>query len=316
MTDSREQLLIVNEFHPETVSRLDNKYQTHHLWEAGEDEKKDLIAALNGKCRAVASASWLCDDIIYELDSLEIIAAFGVGVDAINFDKTGPANIKVSNTPDVLNDAVADLAMALVLATTRNLIAADKFVRSGSWEVAPFPFGTGLAGKTLGIAGLGRIGEAIARRALPFNLNIAYHNRNPKHNDFQYYPDLCELAKNSDILLCMLPGGDTTDNLINAEVLDCLGPQGIFINVGRGNSVDEQALFQALAKNRIAGAGLDVYKNEPSVPDEFLGLDNIVLLPHIGSATVETRRAMGNLVIENLEAFFAGKPLLTEVAQN
>lgn len=316
MSDVREQLLIVNEFHPETVSILDNNYQTHHLWEVDKDERKDFIESLDGECRAATSASWICDNVIYQLNSLEIIAAFGVGVDAIDFNKTSQANIKVTNTPDVLNDAVADLAMALILATTRNLINADKYVRSRKWEQAPFPFGTGLAGKTLGIAGLGRIGEAIASRALPFNLNIAYHNRNPKDNPYQYYPDLCELAQNSDILLCMLPGGTATDNLINAEVLDCLGPQGIFINVGRGNSVDEQALYSALAEGKIAGAGLDVYKNEPSVPEEFLNRDNIVLLPHIGSATVETRRAMGSLVIENLSAFFAGKPLITEVVQN
>lgn len=314
MSDNKHPLLVVNEFHPETVAKLDQVYSTHHLWKLGEEEQLELIKELEGKCRAVATASWMCRDIIYQLQSLEIIAAFGVGVDAIDFDATAKGNIRVTNTPDVLNNAVADLAIALMLATTRNLINADKFVRAGQWQDGPLPFGTGLAGKTLGIAGLGRIGEAIVARALPFGLNIAYHNRNPKDLPYPYYASLEELAAASDILLCMLPGDKSTDNVINQAVLERLGESGIFINVGRGNSVDEQALSSGLAAGTIAGAGLDVYKNEPNVPEAFLDLPNLVLLPHIGSATVETRRAMGDLVVQNLEAFFANKPLLTEVS--
>ncbi len=313
MNNDKQQLLVVNAFHPETVAILDDTYATHHLWELESDEQAALIESLQGNCEAVATASWMCNDIIYQLESLKIISAFGVGVDAIDFEATGKAGIKVTNTPDVLNDAVADLAIALILATTRNLVNADKFVREGNWLQGPLPFGTGLAGKTLGIAGLGRIGEAIVARALPFGLNIAYHNRSPKDLPYPYHASLEELAAASDILLCMLPGGSATDNLINAAILDALGPTGIFINVGRGNSVDEQALYDSLASGRIAAAGLDVYKNEPNVPAQLLELDNLVLLPHIGSATVETRRAMGQLVIDNLAAYFAGQPLLTEV---
>ena len=313
MTPSKEHVLVVNEFHPETVAKLDDIYTTHHLWKLNPDEQQDLIKDLEGRCKAVATASWMCNDLIYQLQSLEFIAAFGVGVDAIDFEATGKAGIRVSNTPDVLNDAVADLAIALILATTRNLVNADRFARSGEWQNGAFEFGTGLAGKTLGIAGLGRIGEAIVERALPFKLKIAYHNRNPKAVSYQYCASLEELATESDILLCMLPGGQETDNVINASVLSCLGPTGIFINVGRGNSVDEQALRDALTKGDIAAAGLDVYKNEPNIPADFIELPNLVLLPHIGSATVETRRAMGNLVLSNLEAYFAGQPLLTEV---
>ncbi len=313
MSTTKETVLIVNEFHPETVALLDEKFETVHLWELPPEQQTESLQSLNGVCRAAATASWQCDPQIYALDSLELLSAFGVGVDGIDFSATAKLGCRVTNTPDVLNDAVADLALGLVLATTRNLINADSFVRSGQWDKGPFPFGSSLSGKTLGIIGLGRIGEAIADRARPFGLEIAYHNRKAKDVPYAYHGSIEELAEHSDILLCMLPGGEATNNLINAAVFDRLGPEGIFINVGRGNSVDETALAAALADGRIAAAGLDVYKNEPTVPEEFRGLDNLVLLPHIGSATVETRRAMGDLVVKNLEAFFAGNALLTEV---
>ena len=313
MADEKERLIVVNEFHPETVAKLDSLYDTHHLWQHSEADKVELINTLEGKCRAAATASWVCDPIVYQLSSLGLIAAFGVGVDGIDFSQTKKHSIRVSNTPDVLNDAVADIALALILTTTRNIVNADQFSRSGEWSNGPFPFGNGLANKTLGIIGMGRIGQAIATRALPFKLKIAYHNRNPKNLHYQYYPSIEELAEKSDILLCMLPGGASTDNLINASVLKKLGPQGVFINVGRGNSVDESALADALLNKTIHAAGLDVYKNEPDIPQAFRSLDNLILLPHIGSATVETRRAMGNLVLDNLAAFFAENKLISEV---
>lgn len=312
MTD-KAIVLLANEFHPETIQKLDEIFSTHHLWKLTLQEKKTLIRELEGKCAAVASASWMIDDSIYELDSLKMISCFGVGVDAINFELTRNRNISVSNTPDVLNHAVADIALALILATTRNIVNADRFVRDGRWAQGPFPFGTGLAGKTLGIAGCGRIGEDIADRALTFGLEIAYHNRHPKDLPYNYHENLADLAEASDILLCMLPGGAETRNIIDKDILDRLGPAGVFINVGRGSSVDEAALTSALNKKHIYAAGLDVYADEPNVPEELLSMENVVLLPHIGSATVETRRAMGKLVIDNLEAFFAHRPLLTEV---
>lgn len=311
----KPELLIVNEFHPETVARLDNDYTTHHWWATPESDRIALLESLNGRCTAAATASWVCDPAIYRLESLQLIAAFGVGVDGIDFEKTRSQQITVTNTPDVLNDAVADLALGLILATTRNLINADRFVRKNEWDNGPFPFGRGLAGKTLGIAGLGRIGEAIAKRATPFGMEIAYHNRHPKDLPYHYFDSLEALASNSDILLCMLPGGDETRDKINLEILTLLGSEGIFINVGRGSSVNEEDLVTALESGIIAAAGLDVYKSEPNVPDKLMRLDNVVLLPHIGSATVETRRAMGQLVIDNLAAFFSGNTLLTEVSQ-
>ena len=313
MQDPKHHVLVVNEFHPETVAKLDARYQTHHLHNLDSNEKTKLIASLEGKCKAAASASWMCDSSIYSLGSLQLISAFGVGVDGIDFDATGKAGIKVTNTPDVLNDAVADLAIALILATSRNITNADKFARDGQWSKSAFPFGMSLAGKTLGIIGLGRIGEEIAHRALPFKLDIAYYNRREKKLPYNYHSSIQELASHSDILLCMLPGGNETNNLINAAVFENLGPDGIFINVGRGNSVDEKALAQALRNGTIKAAGLDVYKDEPNIPSSLTSLDNIVLLPHIGSATIETRREMGNVVVRNLEAFFAGMPLVTEV---
>ena len=306
-------LLVANEFHPETIQKLDQRFETHHLWNLSFEEKKSLVHDLQGKCEAIASASWMIDEIVYELNSLQMISCFGVGVDAIDFELTRSRNIRVSNTPDVLNDAVADIAIALILSTSRNIVNADRFVREKKWSQGPLPFGMGIADKTLGIIGCGRIGEEIANRALTFGLKIAYHNRSPKDLPYDYHSSIADLAEASDILLCMLPGGEGTRNAINADILEKLGSTGIFINVGRGTSVDEVALVSALQKQHIFAAGLDVYADEPNVPEELLGMDNVVLLPHIGSATVETRQAMGQLVIDNLDAYFAGKPLVTEV---
>jgi len=306
-------LIIANEFHPETIRKLDSCFDTHHLWSLSLSEKEQLIHSLQGKCDAVATASWVVDEVIYGLNSLKIISCFGVGVDAIDFEIVRRRGIKVSNTPNVLNHAVADLAMTIVLTLTRNIVNADQFVRDKKWTRGPFPFGIGLAGKTLGIVGCGRIGEEIADRALTFGLKIAYHNRAPKALPYSYHSSITDLAEASDILLCMLPGGEDTKHAINAEVLQKLGPAGIFINVGRGTSVDEDALIAALSTGALFAAGLDVYADEPNVPEALLEMDNVVLLPHIGSATVETRRAMGELVIDNLDAYFAGKRLLTEV---
>lgn len=311
---SKPDLLIVNQFHPETIELLDEQYSTYHLWELAADKKRELIQSLSGKCVAAASASWDCDPIVYELDSLKFIAAFGVGVDGIDFTRTSSQGIRVSNTPDVLNDAVADLAMAMVLTCSRNLVNADSFARHGEWLNGPFPFGRSLAGKTLGIAGLGRIGQAVASRALPFGLAIAYHSRTRKQVNYQYHDSLENLASASDILLGILPGGEDTRNLFDRRIFQAIGPEGFFINIGRGSSVVEEDLAAALSQGELAGASLDVYQNEPQIPDSLTRLKNITLLPHIGSATIETRRAMGHLVIDNLRAYFSGKPLLTEIS--
>ena len=310
---TQDHVIIVNPFHPETLERLDSAYQTHHLWKLERPAQEQLLKSLEGQCRVAASASWNCDPVIYRLKSLKLIAAFGVGVDGIDFETTRNLKIRVTNTPGVLDDGVADLAMALILATMRDLIRANSFSRDNLWKDGPFPFGTSMAGKTLGIAGLGRIGSAIALRAEPFKVNIAYHNRQPKQVPYTFCQSLEDLAEISDILVSVLPGGAETDNLINTNVLKKLGPSGIFINVGRGNSVDDEALIEALRSGAVRAAGLDVYKNEPQIPDAYKTLENVILLPHIGSATVETRRAMGNLVFDNIRAFFEHDTLVSEV---
>jgi len=306
-------LLIPNEFHTETIEKLDTLFETHKLWLLSPEEQVKLVQKLKPICKAVATASWQTSPLVYELPNLEVISCFGVGVDGIDFEITGPRNIKVTNTPAVLNDAVADIAMALILMSQRNLVNADRFVRAAEWRNGPFPLGKGLAGKTLGILGLGSIGEDIAKRALASKMKIAYYNRRRKNLPYTYCSNIFELARASDILLCMLPGGEQTANIVNRDVFAELGLRGTFINVGRGSSVDEKDLTEALRSGTIAAAGLDVYQNEPEVPEELLSMDNVVLLPHVGSATVETRQDMGNLVIDNLLAWSNNKPLITIV---
>lgn len=307
-------VLIANEFHPETIALLDSLYITHKLWLLESTRAQEsLIAEIAPYCETVATASWATNPLIYQLPNLKLISCFGVGVDGIDFKITQQRQIHVTNTPEVLNDAVADLAMALVLATSRNLINADAYARSGNWPLAPFPFSHSLAGKTLGIIGLGAIGEEIALRALAFRMKIAYHNRAPKELPFPYYDSIETLAQHSDILLSTLPGGAATEKIVGKEAFAALGPQGIFINVGRGSTVDETALIDALRTKQIAAAGLDVYHHEPHVPEELAQLSNAVLFPHIGSATIETRRAMGQLVVNNLNAHFTNQALLTPI---
>ena len=311
--ETRPNLLVINNFHPPTITKLDRLYQTHHLWKLDGEHQQTLISELAGLCTAAATGSWAFNETAYKLDSLKLIAAFGVGVDGIDLNLTRENQIRVTNTPNVLNDDVADIALALILATSRNIINADRYVRSKQWEKGPMHYDSGLAGKTLGIIGLGRIGQAVVERALPFKLKIAYHNRNNKKLSYEYFSTVTELAKHSDILLSILPGGKETKGIVDAEVLKSLGPKGIFINIGRGTSVNENDLINSLSQETIAAAGLDVYESEPKVPKALRELDNVVLLPHIGSATLQTRAAMGNLLLENLNAFFSKKSLISEV---
>jgi lactate dehydrogenase-like 2-hydroxyacid dehydrogenase len=234
-------------------------------------------------------------------------------VDQIDLDAAKQRKIIVTNTPDVLNDCVADCAMALVLNTLRKFPQSDAYLRGGNWTKSPYPLCTSLGGKVMGVLGLGRIGEAIAKRAQAFGMTIRYHNRNRKDVPYPYDPDPATLAKNSDVLLIVTPGGPETNKLVNARVLDALGPQGYLVNIARGSVIDEPVLLRYLQEKRIAGAGLDVFADEPRVPPEFFTLENAVLFPHVGSATVETRKAMGDLQIENLRLHFAGKPVKTRV---
>lgn len=251
--------------------------------------------------------------LLTSLPNLEIISVFGVGYDGVPISRCQQRGIRVTNTPDVLTEDVADIATALVLMTSRNLAAAERFTRASSWPQGAFPLAHALRGKTAGIVGLGRIGKAIAQRLIAHGLKIAYFGRQPQALDYEYFNKLEELAERSDFLIVACPGGSSTKHLINAEVLTALGKDGTLINIARGSVVDETALVAALKAGSIRGAGLDVYENEPYVPAELIASDRVVLLPHVGSATHETRHAMAQLVVENLTAHFEENPLITPV---
>jgi lactate dehydrogenase-like 2-hydroxyacid dehydrogenase len=248
---------------------------------------------------------------------LEIVAAFGVGYDHVDAGYARDHNIMVTNTPDVLTEEVADIAMGLLIATLREFVKADRYLRAGQWQTAQFPLSPGsLRDRTVGIVGMGRIGQAIARRIDASKVPVVYHTRNPVAGlSYKHYPDLITMAKDVDTLVVIVPGGAGTAKMINAEVMKALGPRGVIINVARGTVVDEQALVEALRSGTILAAGLDVFEREPHVPDELKAMQNVVLLPHIGSASVVTRNAMDQLVVDNLKAWFAGKPPLTPVSE-
>src|SRR6202040_1550899 len=248
---------------------------------------------------------------------LEIVSAFGVGYDHIDANYAHEHNIIVTNTPDVLTEEVADIAMGLLIATLREFVKADRYLRSGLWLTQQFPLSVGsLRDRKVGMVGMGRIGQAIGRRLDASRVPVVYHSRNPaKDVSYKHYPDLIEMAKAVDTLVVIVPGGPATAKMINADVLKALGPRGVIVNVARGSVVDEEAMIAALKSGTILAAGLDVFANEPTVPDELRAMQNVVLLPHIGSASVVTRNAMDQLVVDNLKTWFAGKPPLTPIAE-
>jgi lactate dehydrogenase-like 2-hydroxyacid dehydrogenase len=248
---------------------------------------------------------------------LEIIASFGVGYDHVDSTYAREHDIVVTNTPDVLTEEVADIAMGLLIATLREFVKADRYLRSGLWTTQNYPLSAGsLRDRKVGIVGMGRIGQAIGRRLDASRVPVVYHSRNPADGvSYKHFPDLIEMARAVDTLVVIVPGGAATAKMINADVMKALGPRGVIINVARGSVVDEPALISALKSGTILAAGLDVYEKEPNVPDELRAMQNVVLLPHIGSASVVTRNAMDQLVVDNLKTWFAGKPPLTPVAE-
>lgn len=255
-------------------------------------------------------------ELIAALPALELISVFGVGYDGVDVAAARERGVMVTNTPDVLTDEVADMGLALMLAVARRLPQADRFVREGKWPQGPFPLTRKVSGARLGIVGLGRIGSAIAKRASALGMSIAYTTRTPRpESGFTYYPSAAALAAEVDFLMVITPGGAGTRKLINAEVLRALGPKGYLINVARGSVVDEAALVQALREGVIAGAGLDVFENEPHVPAELMAMDNVVLTPHMASGTHQTRQAMADLALLNLTEHFAGRPVRTPVVE-
>jgi len=293
---------------PEVQARLEARYRLHSR------ESLDKVAA---DIRAIVTNGHLGPDpgLIDRLPKLEVICSGSVGYDGIAVEHARSKGIPVTNTPDVLNNDVADLAIALMTMTARRLVASDRWVRDGSWaKKGDYPLAATVSGKRLGILGLGRIGRAIARRAEAMDMTIAYTTRRPVEGvTYKHYADLEELAKNCDFLVVIIPATAETKAIVSAKVIAALGPAGILVNVARGAVVDEDALVEALKSGALGGAGLDVFAHEPKVPEALLAMENVTLLPHIGSGTVETRRAMSQLVLDNLDAHFAGKPLLTPI---
>ncbi len=305
------------------VSRLSPLYSellngSFTLLDRLQDTDAAALARIAPQVRAIAAQgeSKLGAELIAQLPALEIISVMGVGYDGIDVAAAKARNVVVTHTPNVLNDDVADLAIGLMLSAARQLPAADRYVRAGDWAKGPMPLARKMSGSRLGLVGMGRIGQAIAHRALAFGMSVAYTARSAKTDlPFAYFPDATALARECDFLVLITPGGAGTRKLIDAQVLAALGPKGILVNVARGSVVDEAALIEALERGVIAGAGLDVFENEPAVPERLRALPHVVLVPHIGSATGQTRQAMADLAFSNLVAHFAGQPLPSPVPE-
>ncbi|WP_114639021.1 2-hydroxyacid dehydrogenase [Polynucleobacter necessarius] len=271
------------------------------------------IPAGNFEAILIRSNTKLLESLIKQIPSIRLVATCGVGFDNLPLSYLKENGIKASNTPGVLNDAVCELAIGMMLSLMRRIPESQEYVKSTAWSQVPFQLTSTLAGKCVGIAGMGRIGQDLARRLEPFKVKLAYSGPHPKAVPYTYYKDIVDLAAASDVLFLACPATSDTDNLIDAKVLDALGSHGYLINIARGSVVDEEALLYALQHKKIAGAALDVFNHEPNPNSAFFKLDNVLLTPHIGSATLETRIAMTNLAVDNLEAFFAQQPLPSEV---
>mgnify|MGYP001005689373 CR=1 FL=1 len=291
-------------------------YRCHDYYQSSH--KPGLLAAEGQRIRGLVQGGGTVTPtgLLDALPKLEIISVFGVGYDGVPVDYCRKRGLKVTNTPDVLTDDVADVAVGLVLMTGRGFGKAERFVRSGEWEKRGPELTTRLGGRTAGILGLGRIGKAIANRLAAMGMKIAYTGRKAQPDvPWRFVPDLKALAAESDFLIVACPGGPATRNLVDAGVLAALGKKGTVVNIARGSIIDEPALVKALADGTIKGAGLDVFADEPHVPKPLISMENVVLLPHVGSATNETRKAMGDLCKANLDAWFAGRPLLTPIPE-
>jgi lactate dehydrogenase-like 2-hydroxyacid dehydrogenase len=295
------------------MDQIAEDFTIHKLPPAG-GERDALLAKVGPGLRYLQTTGFHGADakLLGALPKLEIIACMGVGVDAVDLDLAKKRKIAVTNTPDVLNDDVADLALALMLMTARRLALSDRYVRDGRWLKGSQPLAVKMSGKKLGILGLGRIGKAIAKRAASFDMDISYFGRHKQDCvKYKFYSDLAQMARDVDFLVVICPGGPATKGIVNKPVLEALGPKGILVYVARGSVVDEPALIKALQEGKLGGAGLDVFADEPNVPKELFGMDQVVLAPHVGSATSETRTAMMDLVVANLRAHLKGQKLVT-----
>jgi hypothetical protein len=318
MAGEKPDVLLIGNKKPVIVNGLTPSVTLHALFDA--KDRDAFVKSIADKVRALAVA-YTADKVdaafMQRFPKLEQISSFGVGYDHIDAKWAGEHGIIVTNTPDVLNEEVADTALGLLLSTVREFPQADRYVRAGKWPDKAYPLSKAtLRNRTVGMVGMGRIGKAIARRLEAFGVPVVYHSRNPQAGvAYKYYPKLIDMARDVDTLMVIVPGGASTQNMINAEVLKALGPNGIVINMARGSVVDEPALIKALKDRTIYSAGLDVFVKEPQVPKELLEMDHIVLFPHLGSASEATRAAMDQLVVDNLLAWAAGKPPLTPVPE-
>jgi lactate dehydrogenase-like 2-hydroxyacid dehydrogenase len=318
MAAEKIDVLLIGPEKPVIAKGLNSTFNVVKLPDANAREKFFSDQATRIRGMAVAATSERIDGpFMSRFARLEIVSSFGVGYDHIDAAWAGGHGITVTNTPDVLTEEVADTALGLLLCTVREFPQAERYLRSGHWLQGDYPLSKAtLRDRTVGLVGMGRIGQAIARRLDAMRVPVVYHSRRPAPDiPYQHYPNLLDMARQVEVLLVITPGGAQTRNLINAEVLAALGRQGILINMARGSVVDEPALIKALQQGTILSAGLDVYAREPHVPPELIAMDNVVLFPHLGSASVTTRQRMDQLVVDNLLAWAAGKPPLTPVAE-
>ena len=312
MTD---QVLVVGKFFPSVMSDLKANFEVIHA--PGRDELASMSDDAIANVAGLATHGWAPSELIDRLPNLKLISSFGVGYDGVAADYAAQKGIIVTHTPNVLNDDVANTAIMLTLATMRRLVEQDGYLRAGRWvKEGNAPLTRSIAGKTVGIVGLGRIGEAIAEKLSVFNCTTVYHSRNEKPGvNYRYYGDLVEMAADCDVLIAITPGGPATNKLINKDVIDALGADGTLVNVARGTVVDEAELVKALQDGRLGSAGLDVFEDEPNVPEVLFGMNNVVLTPHVASATQETRQAMSDLVVENLITYFKEGAPVTPVPE-
>ena len=310
-------LLIIGEITPRMADRFAAAFICHYLYEIRD--KDQFLAADGASIQAIVTTGHdgVPDDLLDRLVSVKIISNYGVGYDAINVDKAVSKNILVTHTPDVLNEEVATTALMLLMAVSRELIVNDSFIRKGNWsKKGNTPLSRAVDGMSVGILGYGRIGQAIARKLEAFNCKISYHARSERADSpHHYYDNLIRMADDVTALIVVTPGGPSTHHLVNADVLTALGPEGILVNVARGSVVDEGALIAALQDKSLGAAGLDVFATEPHVPEVLFTMDQVVLTPHIGSATVETRRAMGDLTVDNLVQYFSDGQVITPIPE-